>query len=112
MQRTVGLPYRGRASIGDAQCPRGGAQGLNRERRSYTDELVGGVVDALDATPLAENTVVVLWADHGWALGENNEWGKQRRGWHCRCSHARLPLEVQSSERTSRLRRNDSSTRA
>jgi len=42
----------------------------------YTDRQVGRVLDALDELGLAENTVVVLWGDHGWYLGEGALWGK------------------------------------
>ena len=43
---------------------------------SYADKLVGDVLAELDRLGLAENTVVVLWGDHGWHLGEHNFWGK------------------------------------
>eukprot|EP01063_Lacrimia_lanifica_P017823 TRINITY_DN24810_c0_g1_i1.p2 TRINITY_DN24810_c0_g1~~TRINITY_DN24810_c0_g1_i1.p2 ORF type:complete len:526 (+),score=179.90 TRINITY_DN24810_c0_g1_i1:225-1580(+) len=43
---------------------------------SYMDGLVGEVVDALDASPFAKNTVVAFWGDHGWQLGEHGEWAK------------------------------------
>jgi arylsulfatase A-like enzyme len=43
---------------------------------SYTDGLVGRLMDALDASPQANNTVVVLWTDHGWHLGEKQHWRK------------------------------------
>jgi arylsulfatase A-like enzyme len=33
-------------------------------------------MDALDASPHATNTVVVLWTDHGWHLGEKQHWRK------------------------------------
>lgn len=42
----------------------------------YTDRQVGRVLDALDASGLADNTVVVVWGDHGWHLGEQQIWGK------------------------------------
>ena len=43
---------------------------------SYVDAQIGKVLDALDETGLAENTIVVLWGDHGFHLGENGIWGK------------------------------------
>lgn len=43
---------------------------------SYVDAQIGKVIHALDALGLAENTIVVLWGDHGWNLGEHNFWGK------------------------------------
>ncbi|WP_204344043.1 sulfatase [Psychroserpens algicola] len=43
---------------------------------SYVDELVGEVLGELETLGLAENTIVVLWGDHGWHLGEHEFWGK------------------------------------
>jgi len=43
---------------------------------SYTDGQVGRLVEALDASSFADNTVVVLWTDHGWHLGEKKHWRK------------------------------------
>ena len=42
----------------------------------YTDRQVGKVLDALDKLGLAESTIVVLWGDHGWHLGDSQIWGK------------------------------------
>jgi arylsulfatase A-like enzyme len=42
----------------------------------YTDRQVGRVLDALDKTGLSENTIVVLWGDHGWNLGDSSLWAK------------------------------------
>jgi iduronate 2-sulfatase len=44
---------------------------------SFADDLVGKALDALDETGKANDTVVLLTADHGWQLGEHNEWCKQ-----------------------------------
>jgi iduronate 2-sulfatase len=43
---------------------------------SYIDAQVGRVLDALEKNGLAENTVVMLWSDHGYHLGEKGLWGK------------------------------------
>ncbi|MBK1878249.1 sulfatase [Pelagicoccus mobilis] len=43
---------------------------------SYVDALVGEVITTLDETGLADNTVVVLWGDHGWHLGDHSIWCK------------------------------------
>ena len=37
---------------------------------SFADALIGGLLYALDASPAAKNTIIVLWSDHGWHLGE------------------------------------------
>ena len=43
---------------------------------SYTDAQVGKVLDALKANGLDKNTIVVLWGDHGWHLGDHGMWCK------------------------------------
>jgi arylsulfatase A-like enzyme len=43
---------------------------------SYIDAQIGRVLQALDDLELRENTIVILWGDHGWHLGEHNFWGK------------------------------------
>lgn len=43
---------------------------------SYIDAQVGKVLQALKMTGLDRNTVVVLWSDHGWHLGDYSVWGK------------------------------------
>lgn len=43
---------------------------------AFADAMLGTVLDALDRGPHAGNTVVVLWTDHGWHLGEKHHWRK------------------------------------
>ncbi|WP_159084087.1 sulfatase [Saccharobesus litoralis] len=43
---------------------------------TYADVQVGRILDALEQGPNADNTIVVLWGDHGWHLGEKHRWRK------------------------------------
>ena len=43
---------------------------------TYTDHLVGMLLDKLEALGHADDTIVGLIGDHGWQLGEHNIWGK------------------------------------
>ncbi len=56
----------------------------------FADAMLGRVLDALEASPHRDNTIVVLWSDHGWHLGEKQHWQKYT-GWRV-CT--RVPLIV------------------
>ncbi len=43
---------------------------------TFADEQLGRVLQALRASKIADNTLVVLWSDHGWHLGEKMQWRK------------------------------------
>lgn len=53
---------------------------------SYTDAQIGRVIDELDRLGLRENTIIVLWGDHGWQLGEHGLW----------CKHTNFELATRS----------------
>jgi arylsulfatase A-like enzyme len=43
---------------------------------SYADAMIGRLIDALDKSDYRDNTIIVLWGDHGWHLGEKEHWRK------------------------------------
>ena len=64
---------------------------------SYTDVQIGKVLNELEKQGLAENTIVILWGDHGWHLGEHDLWCK-----HCnfeKVLHTPLILRAPSKKK-------------
>jgi arylsulfatase A-like enzyme len=43
---------------------------------AFCDAQVGRLLDGLNDSPHRDNTIVVLWSDHGWSLGEKSHWRK------------------------------------
>lgn len=71
---------------------------------SFADHQVGRVLDALDASPHKDNTVVVLWSDHGYHMGEKNTFQKHSL-WE-RSSHVPLVIagpKVRPGQRCDRV---------
>ena len=61
---------------------------------SYTDAQIGKLLDELDKQGLTQNTIIVLWGDHGWHLGDHTMWCK-----HTNFEQAtRAPLIVASPQ--------------
>lgn len=65
---------------------------------SYADACLGVIFDGLKKSPHYDNTIVVLWGDHGWHLGEKLRYRKAT-GWH---ESTRVPLIVRLPEMTQR----------
>jgi iduronate 2-sulfatase len=51
---------------------------------TYIDALVGRLLDELEKLKLIDNTVIILWGDHGWKLGEHGGW----------CKHTNFELDT------------------
>ena len=63
---------------------------------SFMDAQVGRVLDALSTTGLADKTIIVLWGDNGWHLGDHGMWTKHTNYEQA----ARIPLIVVAPEVT------------
>ena len=66
---------------------------------AFADAMIGRVIDALEAGPHRDHTIVVLWSDHGWHLGEKQHWQKYTAWRLC----TRVPLIVRVPPGTSGL---------
>ncbi|MCA8999182.1 MAG: sulfatase-like hydrolase/transferase, partial [Planctomycetaceae bacterium] len=62
----------------------------------FADTMVGRVLDTLEDGPHRDNTIVVLWSDHGWHLGEKQHWQKYTAWRVC----TRVPLIIRVPENT------------
>ena len=54
---------------------------------SYTDAQVGRLLDELDLLELTDRTIIVLWGDHGWKLGEYSAW----------CKHTNFEIDTRTT---------------
>lgn len=62
---------------------------------TFVDHQIGRLLDELDSGQFDDNTVIALWSDHGWHLGEKQHWGKWT-GWE---RSTRVPLIVVAPKR-------------
>jgi len=70
---------------------------------SYADECVGTVLDALENSKYNDNTIVVLWSDNGWSLGERFHWEK----WGLWDDGTQVPLIISIPEKINNASRCD-----
>jgi arylsulfatase A-like enzyme len=73
----------------------------------FADTMLGKVLDALQRSPHADNTIVVLWSDHGWHLGEKQHWQKYTAWRVC----TRVPLIIRAPADTPGLPEGTSASR-
>ena len=67
---------------------------------SYTDAQIGKVLQALKELELDKNTIVILWGDHGWNLGDHGLWCK-----HCNFETAlHTPLILKAPGKKSNIK--------
>ena len=57
---------------------------------TFVDDCIGVLLDGLATSQYADNTIVIIWSDHGWHLGEKQKYGKTQL-WQESC---RVPLMV------------------
>ena len=60
---------------------------------TFADEQVGKIMEALQKSKFADNTIIVLWSDHGWHLGTKEHWHKQTLWEEC----TRIPFIIKVS---------------
>jgi arylsulfatase A-like enzyme len=70
---------------------------------SFVDAQIGKVLDALQASGHADDTIVVLWSDHGFHLGTKERWGK-RSLWEA-ATRVVLMISVPGGQRAARCDR-------
>jgi len=79
------LEIRGYANYKDTPSPLEGSLDEERSKHlkhgyyasvSYVDKLIGDLIKKLKELNIYDNTIIVLWGDHGYKLGEHNAWAK------------------------------------
>ena len=65
--------------VDNTTVPVGGAQFMRQAyfaTVSWTDANIGKILDAFEATSFNDDAVIAFWGDHGWHLGDNDQWAK------------------------------------
>ncbi|MBL9200490.1 MAG: sulfatase [Opitutaceae bacterium] len=91
---TTGNDFRWYAGVPEGQLPADYARRCLQAyfaAISYVDAQIGRLLDTLDETGLAKNTIVVFWSDHGYYMGEHAWWGGKHNNYH---GATRVPLIV------------------
>lgn len=81
---TSGADFRGYAGVPERELPEAYARQCLHgyyAAISYVDAQVGRLLDALEQTGLAQNTIVVFWSDHGYYMGEHTWWGAKHNNY-------------------------------
>lgn len=68
---------------------------------SFADWNIGRVIEALDSSEYAENTIVVFWSDNGYHCGEKNHWGKNTL-WE-QAAHVPFAMRLPNSENNGKV---------
>lgn len=66
---------------------------------SYVDDCVGVILDALSRSKYSDNTIVIIWGDNGWHMGEKLKFAKNT-AWS---ESTRIPLIIQTPEMKEKL---------
>ena len=73
-------------------------EGLRRFTQAYlacvaaVDDCIGQVIEAVDNSPLRENTIIVVTSDHGWSMGQK-DWLFKNAPWE---ESTRIPLIIRA----------------
>ena len=81
MRKYIGVPQEGPVSLEQKKLLRHGYLACV----SYVDAQIGRLLEALESTGLKENTIVILWSDHGWKLNDYANW----------CKHSNMEIDTQ-----------------
>lgn len=68
---------------------------------SYVDAQIGKMIDALDEAGVRDNTIIIVWSDHGWHLGDMGIWGGKATNYEIA---TRVPLIIWTPDMEEKIR--------